>query len=85
MQRRKHNAFCEAGFDPEKIFKNSGEPDHFLLDLRGANELIFLEAGIRRENLDIAELCTAENSDLLHSHRATAGKRGSLAAIIEMN
>ncbi len=62
--------------------KSDGE--HFLLDLKEANRIILLNSGIRPENLDIADICTCENSDSLHSHRATGGKRGNLAAIIEM-
>lgn len=78
------NEFKNAGFDTDSIFISKGDGEHFLLDLREANKRILLGAGVKRENMDIADLCTAENSDLLHSHRATAGKRGNLAAIIEM-
>ena len=82
-----YTAFESAGFGGdilEKIFESKGDGEHFLLDLREANRLILLGAGITPENLDIADLCTAENKEYLHSHRATAGKRGNLAAIIEM-
>ncbi|MBO4432036.1 MAG: peptidoglycan editing factor PgeF [Clostridia bacterium] len=77
-------AFKEAGFNLSSIFTPKPDGEHYLLDLIKANKEILLDAGIRPENLDIADLCTAENSSLLHSHRATAGKRGNLAAIIEM-
>ena len=82
-----YDAFENAGFGGEKLnllFTAKGDGEHFLLDLGLANKEILLGAGIRPDNLDVADLCTAENSDYLHSHRATAGKRGNLAAIIEM-
>ena len=79
-----YNAFKDGGFILDKIFDSKPDGEHFLLDLREANRQILLGAGILDKNLDIADICTAENSDFLHSHRATAGKRGNLAAIIEM-
>ena len=54
----------------------------YQLDLWKANEIILLEAGIRKENLDITDLCTCCNSEYLFSHRASHGKRGNLAAFI---
>ena len=38
-----------------------------------ANEIILTEAGIRPENLDITDICTCCNPDLLFSHRASHG------------
>ena len=69
---------------PAEIFEAKGDGEHFYLDLRRANTEILLRAGILPEHIDVADLCTFEHSDLLHSHRATGGKRGNLAAIIEM-
>ena len=86
IDRPVYDAFVAAGFAAdtlEKIFTKTRSA-HFLLDLPLANKLILLEAGIKEDNLDVADLCTYENCDVLHSHRATAGKRGNLAAIIEM-
>ena len=82
-----YKAFYSADFGEDflsKVFTRKDDGVHFLLDLREANRLILTGAGITPENLDVADLCTAENSDKLHSHRATAGRRGNLAAIIEM-
>lgn len=82
-----YNAFKGAGFAADfigEVFAPKADGVHFLLDLSEANRLILCEAGINPENIDVAHLCTAENGKLLHSHRATAGKRGNLAAVIEM-
>lgn len=75
--------FREA-FLPEQIpaileEKGNGK---YQLDLWKANELILLEAGILPEHLDITDLCTCCNSDILFSHRASHGKRGNLGCFI---
>ena len=79
-----YTEFEKSGIDIGKVITPVGDGEHFLLDLRQANKEILLAAGIVPENLDVSDLCTFENSGELHSHRATSGKRGNLAAIIEM-
>ena len=54
----------------------------YQLDLWKANELILTQAGIRKENLDITDICTCCNSDKLFSHRASHGKRGNLGCFM---
>ena len=79
-----YEAFKESGLPLKYIITSKSDGCHFLLDLKEANRIILTEAGILPENLDIADVCTFENSDMLYSHRATGGKRGNLAAVIEM-
>lgn len=62
----------------------SVQDGHYMLDLCEANRRILLKSGIRQENIDVADICTCCNSAELHSHRATLGKRGNLAAVIEL-
>lgn len=54
----------------------------YMLDLKEVNRQILIHSGILEENIDIADLCTCCNSDIFHSHRATKGKRGTLALMI---
>ena len=54
----------------------------YLLDLWRANELILLEAGVRRGNIQITDICTHCNSGLLFSHRTAGNERGNLAAFL---
>lgn len=56
--------------------------DKFLLDLWKVNEIILLEAGVKKENIAITNVCTCCNDNLLFSHRATNGKRGNLGAFL---
>lgn len=54
----------------------------YQLDLWEANRIILKSAGLREENIHISGLCTCCHSDLLFSHRASKGKRGTLAAFL---
>ena len=78
------DAFMESGMDVTGVFREGRDENHFMLNLVQANKNILLSAGVLEENIDISDLCTCCNSSELHSHRATGGKRGNLAAIIEL-
>ncbi|MDF2610591.1 MAG: hypothetical protein K0R92_2065 [Lachnospiraceae bacterium] len=54
----------------------------YQLNLWEANRQIFLDAGVTDENIHISSVCTSCNSDLLFSHRASQGRRGTLAAFL---
>ncbi len=56
----------------------------YMLNLSEANRQILLYSGIASQNIDVSDICTCCNSNDLHSHRATNGKRGNLALIIEL-
>lgn len=60
------------------------ENEKYQLNLWAANEVILLEAGIRRDHMAVTNLCTCCNPDTLFSHRASRGKRGNLAAFIAL-
>ncbi len=78
------DAFINSGIDITDVFVEGKDENHFMLNLVNANKNILLAAGIREENIDVSDICTCCNADVLHSHRATGGKRGNLAAIIEL-
>lgn len=67
----------------DKIFINKSN-GRYMLDLVEANRQILINAGIHPDNIDVNDICTCCNHTDLHSHRATKGKRGNLAAIIEL-
>lgn len=58
------------------------ENNKYQLDLWKANFYILLNSGILEENIHISGVCTACNHELLFSHRASKGMRGSLAAFL---
>ena len=54
----------------------------FMIDLPETNRQILAAAGVRNENITVSDLCTNCNSDLLWSHRATKGHRGTMSAFL---
>ena len=54
----------------------------YQLDLWRANEIVLLEAGVKKEHIAVTDICTCCNPDVLFSHRASNGKRGNLGGIL---
>lgn len=54
----------------------------YLLDLHRANYYNLVDSGVLPENIDVTNICTCCNSELLFSHRASHGLRGNLGAVI---
>lgn len=74
-------SFAEQHWNSIYYKKENGK---YQLDLWKANEIILLEAGVKREHLAVTNLCTCCNSEELFSHRASQGKRGNLAAFLAL-
>lgn len=74
----------EESFGTERIGELAyrKENGRYQLDLWRANELALLDAGVPADKIQTPDLCTCCNANLLFSHRATAGKRGNLAAFL---
>lgn len=75
--------FASAGFTQYGCLRQK-EKGLFLLDLQRANQQILLEAGLREENIAIADICTKCHKEIFFSHRGHEGKRGAMAAIIAL-
>ena len=76
-----YRVFPKAG--PEILRPGKAE-GKYQLNLWEANRQILLKAGILPENLEVTDICTCCNSELLFSHRASLGKRGNLGAFMEL-
>ena len=77
------DGFREFDSDAGRFFTE--KPDgKYMLDLNGANRAVLERAGLKSENIHISYECTFCNSELYYSHRATKGKRGNMAAMIEI-
>ena len=70
----------EAKYWPELLEEKAG--GKYQLNLWRANEIIFLEAGIRPEHIQVTDICTHCNPELLFSHRTCGDERGNLAAFL---
>jgi hypothetical protein len=68
--------------DVENCLLYKKENGKYQLNLWYANFRVFRDCGVPNENIEITDVCTCCNSDLLFSHRATNGKRGNLGAFM---
>jgi YfiH family protein len=88
-------AVYEVGFDVinefKQAFTNYNEiltpinEQKALLNLWKANEIQLLELGVKKENIEISEICTFSNPDIFFSARKTKGKTGRFASGIMLN
>ncbi len=67
-----------------EILMPGKEKGKYQLNLWEANRQILLQAGILPPNLAVTDICTCCNPQYLFSHRASNGKRGNLAAMMEL-
>lgn len=65
----------------DEILQEKGN-GKYQLDLWKSNEIVLLEAGVKREHLAVTNICTCCNDKLLFSHRASQGRRGNLGAFL---
>lgn len=54
----------------------------FMIDLLETNRQILVHAGVKNENITVSDVCTNCNNELLWSHRATKGHRGTMSAFM---
>lgn len=75
------NFYALYDLDTDKFVfpKSNGK---FMIDLLETNRQILVKSGVKPENIEISDLCTNCNSDLLWSHRATKGHRGTMSAFM---
>lgn len=74
----------KSGFSDTNKFVLSKGNGKYMLDLWKVNEMILQEAGIKKENITVSNLCTKCNNDMFYSYRGENGKTGRAVAVIEM-
>ena len=70
---------------PESVHKDilkEKKDNKYMLNLWNANRHILLDAGITKEHIQLPDICTCHNPELMISHRETDGKRGNLAGVL---
>ena len=76
--------FYALGLDSDRfIFPKDG--GKFMVDMLECNRQILVSCGVKPENITLSDICTRHHSDLLWSHRATAGDRGTMCAMMRIN
>lgn len=73
-------AFPMQADDKRLVYQKNEEK--FQLNLWYANECVFREAGVPGEHIEVTDICTCCNPDILFSHRASKGMRGNLGAFM---
>lgn len=58
--------------------------EKYQLNLWYANYSVFREAGVPEEHIEVTDICTCCNPDILFSHRASNGMRGNLGAFLAL-
>ena len=76
--------FYALGLD-DKRFVFPKEGGKYMIDLSECNRRILIDSGVKPENIVVGDLCTKCSSDLLWSHRATSGDRGTMCAMLCIN
>ncbi|MGA7837816.1 MAG: peptidoglycan editing factor PgeF [Ignavibacteriaceae bacterium] len=56
----------------------------YLLDVASVNYQMLLDYGLKKEQVEISELCTMEEINLLHSYRRDGKKSGRLLGVIAL-
>ncbi len=76
--------FYDLGPDSDKFVfpKADGK---YMVDMLECNKQILIDSGVKPESITLGDLCTKCNSDLLWSHRATKGDRGTMSAFLRIN
>lgn len=67
---------------PETYIYNSLDNNKIKIDLLQVNKELLIKSGLKSENIFKSDVCTMCNHELLFSHRATNGKRGTNIAYI---
>lgn len=70
-----------SGVDAGK-FAFPKQDGKYMIDLLEANRQILCDAGVNPNNITLSDICTNCNSNLLWSHRATKGHRGTMSAFM---
>lgn len=64
--------------DEVSYFKNG----KYYIDLKKENYLQLVSAGVKKENIEVSELCTFKEKDLLHSYRRDGDRSGRMFGVI---
>ena len=70
-----------ADLDSSKFVFEKGN-GKYMVALLETNRQILTASGVKNENITVSDVCTNCNSDLLWSHRATKGHRGTMSAFM---
>ncbi len=74
----------EVAYEFEDAFVTECDNGKYKVNLWEANRQILLSCGLKGENVDVMELCTICNSELLYSYRVHKENTGRMGAFISL-
>lgn len=69
---------------PTTYIHNCENSEKIKIDLPEVNKQLLLKTGLKDKNIFKSDICTVCNQELLFSHRATGGKRGTNIAYLSL-
>lgn len=75
-------AFRKTFGEPAEQFFTLNREGRMHLDLWEANVSQLVNMGLRRDNIEVAGICTACHTDLFYSHRSEGAKTGRFGSVI---
>lgn len=72
------------GAEAEPFIHPIDGTEKYHVDLKGANRQWLLRSGVRAEHIALCDACTVCNPGQFWSHRVLGARRGSMAAVIQM-
>lgn len=76
--------FKKAAYNTKKLVCRNPRTSKAHIDLWEANKDDLIQAGIKSSNIEIAEICTVKNSDILFSARVLGIKSGRIISGIQL-
>ncbi|MGL4779630.1 MAG: peptidoglycan editing factor PgeF [Bacteroidales bacterium] len=77
-------SFRNADYEMEELLWQNPQTSKSHVDLWKANMQDLIQAGVKFSNIDIAEICTVKNSDILFSARVLGIKSGRIISGIQL-
>ena len=71
-------------FSAEFVYNSQSKPEKYHIDLWAINRASLMAAGVPKENVEMAGMCTFDDEAHFYSHRRSGSDRGSLAAFIAL-
>lgn len=79
-----HRQFAAAFPGQVHLLTRPAGPGKWYLDLWQANRLVLMEAGLAKDSIGTARLCTSCREELFFSYRRQSGRCGRMAALIRL-
>lgn len=71
-------------FSIEYIKKDLDKEGKYKIDLKEINKLIMINAGLSEKNIEVSDICTKCEIDLMFSHRRMGSLRGAMAGLLQL-